>query len=171
MAAGYLQCQIDNRLMMSCKGIAQNEGTMQDRIVEMAIANKDAASKRSGRSRSPRAYALRLTREVTRIIEAFRDPTLEAVIKAGGTPSALAMKAFTFEKCGQFPWIKPRIRGCKVYTLEWGFRDPCSSCELLQLTGVRNDPCFGGCKTLPMVLWNTNRMVQSEPLLRRRGLM
>ena len=123
------------------------------------------------RSRSPRAYVLRLPRGVSRNIEAFRDPVLEAVIKAGGTPSCRAMKAFTFEKCGQFPWIKPRIRGCKVYTLEWEFRDPCSSCELLQLTGVRNDPCFGGCKPVPMVLWNTNRMVQSEPLLRRRGLM
>ena len=122
------------------------------------------------RSRSPHAYALRLPREITRCIESFRDPVLEAVIKAGGTPSALAMKAFTFEKCGQFPWIKPRIRGCKVYTLEWNFRNPCSSCDLLQLTGIRNDPCFDGCKPTPTALWNKDRMVKSEPLLRHRGI-
>jgi len=127
---------------------------------------------------SPRAYAFRkLPREVTRNIESFRDSKLEAVIKAGGTPSALAMKAFTFEKCGQFPWIKPRvgyicgIPYCQVYTLEWGYRNPCKSCEMLQLTGERYEPCFEGCKPIPQALWCNNRMVRSEPMLTHRGLM
>jgi hypothetical protein len=51
------------------------------------------------RSSSPRAYALRkLPCEVTRNIDSFRDFKLEAVIKAGGTPSALAMKGFRFKR-------------------------------------------------------------------------
>ena len=53
------------------------------------------------RSSSPRAYALRkLPCEVTRNIDSFRDFKLEAVIKNGGTPSALAMKGYSFKvKC------------------------------------------------------------------------
>ena len=53
------------------------------------------------RSSSPRAYALRkLPCEVTRNIDSFRDFKLETVIKDGGTPSALAMKAFTITNNG-----------------------------------------------------------------------
>ena len=57
------------------------------------------------RSSSPRAYALRkLPCEVTRNIDSFRDFKLEAVIKNGGTPSALAMKGYRFEvKCPDIP--------------------------------------------------------------------
>jgi len=57
------------------------------------------------RSRSPRAYALRkLPCEVTRNIDSFRDFKLEAVIKNGGTPSALAMKGYCFKvKCPVIP--------------------------------------------------------------------
>ena len=54
------------------------------------------------RSSSPRAYALRkLPCEVTRNIDSFRDFKLETVIKDGGTPSALAMKAFTITNNGE----------------------------------------------------------------------
>ena len=54
------------------------------------------------RSSSPRAYALRkLPCEVTRNIDSFRDFKLEAVIKNGGTPSALAMKAFKITNNGE----------------------------------------------------------------------
>ena len=53
------------------------------------------------RSRSPWAYAFRkLPCEVTRNIESFRDFTLEDVIKNGGTPSALAIKAFRITNNG-----------------------------------------------------------------------
>ena len=57
------------------------------------------------RSRSPRAYALRkLPCEVTRNIDSFRDFKLEAVIKNGGTPSALAMKGYRFQvTCPDIP--------------------------------------------------------------------
>ena len=59
----------------------------------------------TSRSRSPRAYALRkLHCELTRNIEAFRDFQLEAVMKAGGTPSALAMKGYRFRlNCQELP--------------------------------------------------------------------
>ena len=51
------------------------------------------------RSRSPRAYAFRkLHCELTRNIDSFRDFKLEAVIKNGGTPSALAMKGYRFKR-------------------------------------------------------------------------
>ena len=57
------------------------------------------------RSSSPRAYALRkLPCEVTRNIDSFRDFKLEAVIKNGGTPSALAMKGYRFRlNCQELP--------------------------------------------------------------------
>ena len=54
------------------------------------------------RSRNPWAYAFRkLPSEVTHNIESFRDFTLEDVIKNGGTPSALAMKAFRITNNGK----------------------------------------------------------------------
>ena len=57
------------------------------------------------RSSSPRAYALRkLPCEVTRNIDSFRDFQLEAVMKVGGTPSALAMKGYRFRlNCQELP--------------------------------------------------------------------
>ena len=46
------------------------------------------------------AYALKFNKDVTALIYSFRDFMLEDVIKVGGTPSAIAMKAFTINNPG-----------------------------------------------------------------------
>ena len=46
------------------------------------------------------AYSLKFNNDVTKLIYSFRDFTLENVIKEGGTPSAIAMKAFKIVNYG-----------------------------------------------------------------------
>jgi len=89
--------------------------------------------------RSPWAYVFRqFPRDVTRNLENFRDFQLDDVIKAGGTPSAIAMKAFiiTNTEKGRIAIVVNRVVRnhaavypyAESYDIMWGFNQLQSLC-------------------------------------------